>query len=212
MSARTGTFTKSILARIEKRLESLSFHKERAGLVCDLEKESLGWIGLPVSTRLRHDRIGVAPVVGVVFKPIEELTKALSKSSQFVNELTLSTPVGYLTPEGKFLQWVFDPLMPTIVDGEIDKILLAVRGYGLPFMREHSKLDMITDALEMSRFTITDLRRYRLPVAYLLAGRKNEALRIVEGELESIIGRTDSAAGDYRDFARALRERAAPNS
>jgi hypothetical protein len=201
-----ASLKKSVLARVEEGLTSLSFCKQRVGFSKEFGKDASGYVGLPVSTHLPHNRIGIAPVVGVVYSPLEKLLNKLSNSSSFVNDVTLTTEIGYLTPEARFLQWVFDPALTDIVDSEIAKIVRSIEQYGLPFMQKHTSLESIITELAATRYTVNDLRRYRLPVAYLLAGKRDEALKLVGQELEAMNGRTDPAATQYRDFAQALRK------
>jgi hypothetical protein len=78
-------------------------------------------------------------------------------------------------------------------------------------MREHTSLDRILGELEANRYTVSDLRRYRLPVAYLLAGNSEKALRTVGQELDAMEGRGDTAALQYREFAEALQKKSRLN-
>ena len=102
------------------------------------------------------------------------------------------------------MEWVFAPEID--VDSELAKVTKAIRQYGLPFMQEHVSIDTIIRDLEGKRFTVNDTRRYQLPVAYLVAGRKHEALKFIEQEVEAMKERSDPAAAQYRVFAQAVRE------
>jgi hypothetical protein len=197
-----AALVKSISRSVERELASLSFYKKQKAFLWDLAKGISGWVGFNVSTNLPHDRVGVSPIVGLTYSPIEDLVKKLCRPP-FSHGPTLSTAVGYLTPESRFLEWVFDPTLDA--DPEIAKIIRAIQEYGVPFMREHASLHSIITELEGKRFTINDTRRYRSPAAYLLAGRKEEALRFVEQELKDLEGRTDSAGAQFRDYAKALK-------
>lgn len=203
--ASNTAFVKAILMRIEEQFAKLSFSKKRGVFVRELGKDSFGYVGLNIATHLPQKRIGIAPIVGVIYRPAEELVKKLCGRFLSRYELTLTIAVGYLTPEARFLQWVFDPTMPEIVDSEITKIVRCIKEYGLPFMQEHTTLDSITAELEAKRYTFNEVRRYRLPVAYLLAGRRDEALKFIEQEMESMKESTDAASADYRGFAQAVR-------
>lgn len=201
-----ATFKNSILVIIQERLASISFYKKETGFSRELGKDTSGYVGLPVSSNLPKSRIGISPVVGITFRPIEDLLKMLSGSSLFLGGVTLTEALGYLTPEKRFLQWVFDPALPDLVAPEIAKIIRAVEEYGLPFMEEHITLNSIIAELEAKRFTVNDLRRYRLPAAYFLVGRREDALKFVEGELRELYKRTDEAATEFRHFAQAFKD------
>jgi hypothetical protein len=205
--ATNSALAKSVLREIQDNLQALSFCKKRGGgFYKELGKDTEGYVGLNLATRLPNNRIGISSIVGVSYLPIEDRIQKLCITSPFLNDATLTTAVGYLTPEKRFLQWVFDPALRDIVDSEIAKIIRSIEQYGLPFMQEHTSLDSIIEELEATRYTVNDLRRYRLPAAYLLAGKRDEALKLVGQELEAMRGRTDPAASQYRVFAQALQE------
>lgn len=56
--------------------------------------------------------------------------------------------------------------------------------------------------------TIDQNRAYRLPVAYLLRGKKKLAIQELHCELDSVGDRADTAAEDYRRFADRFENRA----
>lgn len=202
MATSKAAFAKSILTSVEERLASLSFCKKGGSFFLKLEKDTSGYVSFNVSTHLPQNRVGVSPIVGVVYSPIEDLVTKLCRPP-FADGPTISTAVGYLTPEGRFLEWVFDPTLDATP--ELVKMTRAIQEYGLPFIQEHTALHSIITDLEGKRFTINDTRRYRLPAAYLLAGRKEEALRFVEHELKDLDARTDPTTAQFRDFVNALK-------
>lgn len=212
MGGSSTAFTKSILTAIEQRLKSLSFKKQPVGFLRALEPNVSGYVGLLVSTHLPRGRIGVSAVIAVISKPVEDAIRKLSDNSPYVNELTLSTQVGYITPEANYLQWIFDPALPELTGPEIEKIIRAIGKYGLAFMHEHTTLDSIITELEAKHFTTNEVRQYRLPVIYLLAGRREKALWFVNQELEKMRTRTDAVATTYRNFAQRLKDADTPAS
>jgi hypothetical protein len=142
----------------------------------------------------------------VSYLPVEKLIEKLCTPYPFGNRATLAISVGYLTPEENYLEWIFDPTNVELTNGEIAKVGRAIEEYGLPFMQGHTDMGSIIAELESKRYTVNDLRRYRLPAAYLLAGRRDDALSFIEKELEAMRGRSDAAALAYLNFARALGE------
>jgi hypothetical protein len=205
--ATNSALAKSVLRGIQENLQALLFCKKRGeGFYRELGKDTDGYVGLNLATRLPNNSIGISPIVGVSYAPIEDRIQKLCTTSPFLNDATLTTAVGYLTPEKRFLQWVFDPALGDTMGSEIAKIARSIEQYGLPFMQEHTSLESIITELEATRYTVNDLRRYRLPVAYLLAGKRDEALKLLGQELEAMNERTDPAALQYRDFAQAVRE------
>jgi len=51
-------------------------------------------------------------------------------------------------------------------------------------------------------------RVYRLPIAYLLHGRKDQAIQELHCELDTMRGRSDVAAVEFRLFAERLETKA----
>lgn len=199
------TLAKTVLGTIQEKLEALLFRKKRGGgFTRSLGRDTEGYVGLNLAARLPKNRIGISPIVGVSYLPIEDRIEKLCIPSLCSNGATLMTAVGYLTPEKRFLQWVFDPVQDPAP--EITRIARAIEDYGLPFMTEHAKLDSFIAELEANRYTINDLRRYRLPVAYWLAGKTNDAAKFLRRELETMRERTDQAAIQNRGFAEAVIE------
>jgi hypothetical protein len=194
-------FLKRILRDVTTQLALLSFSVYRGAFITKMEKGVLGWIALNISSHLPHERVGISPMVGVRYSPIEEKLEELV-TDWIPGGATLSISVGYLSPERRFLEWVFDPEFDN--DTEISRMVSAVREYGLPFMKAHRPLSSIVDALEQNQFTNKETRRYRLPIAYQLAGRGDEARRFIDEQLEELRDRTDAAAVQYRRFAQAL--------
>src|SRR4051812_27149866 len=124
--ATNSALTKSVLRGIQENLQALSFYKKRGGgFYRELEKHTEGYVGLNLAVSLPN-RIGISPIVGVSYVPIEDRIQKLCTTSPFLNDATLTTAVGYLTPEKRFLQWVFDPSFGDVSDSEIAKIIRSV--------------------------------------------------------------------------------------
>jgi hypothetical protein len=198
------SFLRELLKTIETGLLSLRLRKERRRFVCGLGDGALGVVGLNVTTHRGDGCIGFVPIVGVRYEPIEAKLEAWSKEGRPVGT-TIQIPVGYVTPEKRFLEWLFEP-GSSDNDAEIARMVRAIRDYGLPFMKSHSTLEALTDALEASNFTNKQMRSYQLPIAYLLQGKTDEALSMISQELAGLGPRNDAAAQNYKSFAENFRE------
>jgi hypothetical protein len=199
-------FLKRTLRNVTAQLALLSFSVDRGAFVTEIEKGVLGWVALNISGHLPRGRVGISPMVGIRYSRIEERLEELV-TDWIPSGATVSTPIGYLSSEGRFLEWVFDPEFDN--DTEIFRMVSAVRQYGLPFMKAHHTLASIVNALEQNQFTNKDMRRYRLPVAYQLEGKDDEARTFIDEQLEDLRARTDAAAVQYKDFAKAFRHASA---
>jgi len=201
MRSKKAVFAKSILIEVEIRLGLLSFFKQNDALLKPLDQDASGWINFNVSTNHPSSRVGLSLFVGVLYSPIEDLVRRLCRQP-FPYGPTISVALGYLTPEARFLEWIFSPEINT--EEEIGKIILATKQYALPFMSKHTTLESIITELEAKRYTVNDLRRFRLPAAYLLANQKERSLELIKAEENGLGARTDPAALQFRDFAQAF--------
>jgi hypothetical protein len=114
--------------------------------------------------------------------------------------------VGYLTPRRDYIEWIFEQ-SPLDYVAEAEKVVQAISLQGLPFMKANSSLDTIVADLENLLFTYKESAAYRLPAAYLVAGKRELALAYVQHHQESLAGDPD-AQRRYGTFANALVEEA----
>lgn len=196
-------FLRELISKIESGLEASSFKKEKNSFVQAIGKGVVGVVNLNVTTNRGDGYIGVIPTVGVRYEPIEARVEEWSGEKRpNVVGTTILIPVGYITPEKTFMEWLFGPRVDTAT--ETARMIRVVQDYGLPFIVSHSNLAAVTQSLEGSPYTHNESRRYRLPVAYLLQGKGPVAVQMVNEEMSRIETRTDEAAQNYRKFARRL--------
>jgi hypothetical protein len=167
----------------------------------DLTDGFHGWLGLNRATKYRPLQIN--PVVGLRHEPLMRLIDELSGTKQRYVAATISSPVGYLTPEHRFLQLSVDSLAD--VDVAADELVRLVEKYGLPFARAHASTAELERALRDGTYLV--VREYaikRLPALLAVAGRHDEARTVADSYLASISSRRDPAAEHDRAFAAAL--------
>jgi len=192
-------------------LTKLGFRK-RAGEVFTLELRPgvLGWLGLNRATQHRAPgEVEINPVVGVRFQDVERLV-AECRGEKFhaYQPPTISSPLGYLMSEKKYMAWVFTP-------GDSEEVATgmanAIATYGVPFMRSVVDLVELRRRLQ-DRTGFEHQLAYRRPVAALVAGDAEQARAFLDETLAAIGARTDLAAADFRRFADSLRGRLPPQS
>jgi hypothetical protein len=93
LSADSSTF-------VETAITTLIQFTRRGGFFRELGDDTSGYVGFNISTHLPQNRVGLSPIVGVVYSPIEDLIIKLGRAP-FADGPTISTAVGYLTPEGR---------------------------------------------------------------------------------------------------------------
>jgi hypothetical protein len=184
--------------------------KKRAGYVftLDLAPNVLGWLGLNRATRHHGPgEVEINPIIGVRFQDIERLV-AECRGEKFHAYLppTVSSPLGYLMPENKYMAWMFVPGGSEEVASDMAN---AIAMHGVPFMRSALGLADVRPRLQ-DCFDPSNKLDYRRPVAALLAGDIEQAHALLENSLATLGARTDLAAEDFRRFAKSLRGRLPP--
>jgi hypothetical protein len=191
---------KDVINHIENDLKTVGFRKTKGVYVCVLSNGVCGWLGLNVATHRSDKRIGLNPVVGVRHQFIEDRLGELLGGKDLKLTPTLSTSLGYVMPEGRYLEWLFEP-PPFDYRSECKRVVQAIETYGGPFMKANATLEVILQDLEELRFASKETAVYRCPIARLMAGRLEDAVDYVKREVAIVGERVDMAAQEYRIFA-----------
>lgn len=187
---------------ISAELASLGFRLKKESLITQLSPGFTGSIGLNFSLHRTDGLIGLNPVMGIICRQIEDKLVYLTEGAEHRPLPSLTTALGYLTPEHRFLEWLFDPNAPRsdhILEAK--RIAEAIMLYGIPFFPEHSSLGALVACLEESRFSFVERADYHLPVAYRVLGEEGKAETLVKRRLSDLKNRRDIAANQYRQFA-----------
>jgi hypothetical protein len=125
-----------IISIVESKLKRLGFRKTKSIYVCPLAEDACGWLGLSTATHRSDGRVGINPVVGVRHERIEKMLEDLLRESRA--SATISIPLGYLTPDRRFLEWLFEP-PPFDCRSECERMVQTVELYGIPFMKSKNQ-------------------------------------------------------------------------
>jgi hypothetical protein len=147
--------------------------------------------------------VGINPVVGLRNERIEKMVEEFVGEKQSRLAPTISASPGYLMPEGRYVEWLFEPA-PFDYESEGKRMVKAIEIYGIPFMKSNATLDQITLNLEQLRFTSGDAAVYRIPIAYLLSGKTEPAVAHIKTQLVELGDLSDLAAQQYKAFASNL--------
>jgi hypothetical protein len=158
------------------------------------------FIGLNTATHRGDGLVGINPIIGLRDDAVENL---LTELTGYPGIVTLSMSLGYLMPEQRYIEWVFSTANPATVQQLLD----SIRTFGYVAVELLASREAVSQALKDRRMTDNQSRAYRLPIAYLLQGEKDSAIRELRCELDSISVRTDEAANHYRLFAQNLERR-----
>lgn len=155
-------------------------------------------IGFTTTTHGERHVIYLNPVVGVIYKDVDEIMVQLREGTNSSLEMytpMISLPIGYLMPDNDFKEWKFT--IDKDVNEDVDNMARAIINYGLPYLEELSNMDQVIHGLVASQYSyIGEAKDYILPVLYYLHGNSEQALKTVE---ESIKKRSkDINIDEYR--------------
>ena len=199
--------SKSLIIRIMtiiddqfKREKLYNLHNTGSIYSFQITEDAFGYVGFNIAKHRTDRRIGITPIVGVRYLPIETMISDLIDSVNAVFAPTICTPLGYVSPEQRYSEWLFEDA-PFDYKSECLKMFRAIQVSGFPFMTSHSTLDALIDDIERLRFILKENAIYKLPIAYLLADKKDAAAAYVEECVLQFENRVDNAARKYKAFA-----------
>ncbi len=188
---------------LENCFQSIGFEKRKWHIyVFSLNEHVSGWLGL--NKIIKGDFLDINPVIGVTHKQVEDIFARLAHLPRKSHPTaTLSSPLGYLTPQNRYATWRFE-------DGLSDKssatnLSEILRVYGLPFMQQHTDLQAICRTMSQSRHMPPDLIRYRLPIIYELLGQHAEAIAHLNSAINIDHDKSHPAAAHFSMFAQAFK-------
>lgn len=182
-------------------LGKLGFRRRRAGLYirpsCPLVD---GWLGLNLATRGLPSVIEVNPVVGVRHQKLEAELLELVNNAAKPPIPSVTRPLGYLMPEGRFKTWRFvagGDTAETAVD-----MALAVRDYGLTFIENYSDWGSFCMLLDEGDLLLRNQASKIRPIAHALSGDLETASQLIRAELTEVESKSDVYSRSYREFAK----------
>lgn len=203
----SSQFNRAVFQSVQARLASLGFRSREEGILAlSIAEDALGLVGLNYATSGRGPGVlEINPVIGVKNQSVDQLVAELEcRPFDLVSPFSVRTNVGYLSPQSKYLPFLFSNGGP--IDGTVDELVEAVRMYGLPFIHSNASLSSLLGTMRGGRFTIPDVVIYRIPVALYIMGSNAEADVYMEEQLVNLGPRTDEAADRFRSFTVRFRE------
>jgi len=196
------TVKKRVVEYLSAELDSSDFRLGKGNLTVQLDSEFTGHVGFNFALHRTDGLIGLNPIMNIVCRQIEDALIDLTEGAERRPVPSLTSALGYLTPEHRFLEWLFDPkASPADHVQESKRIAKGITLYGVPFLREYATLETVVTCLEQSKFSFVERANYHLPVAYRLVGEEQKAKAFVQRRLVDFNNRTDLAANQYRQFA-----------
>jgi hypothetical protein len=163
-----------------------------------------GSVALNISSRRSDGLVGISPIIGVELAYLKtELALFFGRNDR---QPSLTTMLGYLMPEKRYVEWLFDPNLDLGQRRELDNMAKAILQYGVPFIRDNANLERVIANLESLNFSFVERAMYHLPIAYRLAGLEEKARIYVISRRESLQSQTDVASQEYVAFANKFLE------
>lgn len=188
---------------VTQDLSDLGFKKrQREILTCDLNEESIGWIGL--NHGIGEGIVSINPVIGIRHQPLEKLVAEIS-GDKFHPYLppTISTPLGSFLPKNQYPLWEFAEGCDNYKTEK--DMIRKIKKCAIPFMRSHATFETMVPLLIEDRLAPSELQvMKRIPAAYYLAGQKKMANKVLKSELKEFAGENHPAAQEYRQYVKAF--------
>ncbi|MBP3042934.1 hypothetical protein KKR91_07945 [Arthrobacter jiangjiafuii] len=179
------------------------FRKSRSIHTLPLGKDWQGWLGLNSASYQGAGPVDVLPVVGVRWKPLEQVFRELNPQLPKSVSPTLSQPLSYELVKGPHngAQWrVRDA---TGEPFHLEEVLDDVVRWGIPFMESLCDPEGVVEKLRPpSHFNPNPgLPLETYPIALVLTGRQAEAVDFVREHQREAANRPDPASRDYVAYA-----------
>jgi len=144
----------------------------------------------------------IHPIVGVRYGDVEEwVARVGNKKLRPYSPPTFSEPLRYLVPIENRQDWVLNG-GPSDSSAVAD-FSWALDAHGLRFMEDMGDLRLV--AAKLGKNAANDQNAaYRWPVALLLTGQTDDALRAVRTVRSTLEGRGDDAAEELRKYLMRL--------
>jgi hypothetical protein len=196
--------------RIYAEMRAHGFRARKSGIhTRDLDEDSLCQVAARGQVSRLTGFVSIIANVGVHIRSIERLVSDLSGTPRYRDypstamvtaaEFTPYEQIGNSMP--KINWWMLGSIEE--VDHQLPLIIRAVAVDGLAWAEKHRDLDTLVAHMKSQPGNV--MFNDRLPVALLLAGRRDEALQVIDGFLVRGLYRTDEVMNDYRKFATRFR-------
>jgi hypothetical protein len=194
---------KQVLGAARNALAGAGYSKNGPGEVFTkpVGTNILGWVGL-MADPSDDGVLEISPKVGVRHEQLHRFVDRVAGRDGSIAP-TVSKVLGYLMPARTAnVVWRFDE--PALYDAQAKDMIDAISDYGAPYMRRNIALDDLIETLRHD--ALWEYSQELIPAAYALNGDSDSAKTFIDAELRSLAGRDDSAADDFRTFAKRFRE------
>jgi hypothetical protein len=201
-------FETTVLRACQRPLEDIGWKKRNIAVyILDLSPRRFGRLGFNTGGDRANLDLRINPLVGVTDLLVKKIaTDLVGLPPQDPRDVfTIFTPLGYLMPQQKYLEWKFSPEQP-IGEG-VRAMTEAIARYGIPFMRSHDDLDKIIEKMTLRQpWGWPNVLDFTRPIALALAGRREEAEQAIARKLKELSGAQYPAAEQFRTFAARFAE------
>ena len=123
--------------------------------------------------------MNVTPYVAIVHDGVEKARKFITRRALYTLNEQIQKLMG--DPEAHF-RWYYSA---ATIDAAAERLVADCLEYAPPFYERFRSLDDITRALEEMTLAPRSIMKESLAIAYCLQGRLNEAMEILEDDIEA---------------------------
>lgn len=165
---------------LKELCQDLGYKKKGYLFYKQLTSEVSSTVGFNISSGQTITHRSVAPQIGVRYETVERLLIEVVDEDWCKGfSSTISSPIGYLMPENKWIEWDFDKYCENVIHF-VENLSSAVQKYAVSYYEKFATLDMIISFLEGLKFGSAKYDLFiRLPIMYYLTGDKSKGMGFI---------------------------------
>lgn len=172
---------KELEKHLKEMCQEMGFKRNKSQFyVKQIDENAYGTLGFTLASFQQKGHIFVSCLVGVSFRPLEELFRRYEESPDN-NAIypTLSQQIGYFTPARRFIEWDYDDNINSVeLFNEIKEVIIK---YGYPVFQKYSNCDELLQAfLDCNVGASTVSIPIGRAILYYLKGQPQKALECID--------------------------------
>lgn len=210
--ATRSNFLRALLTETRAQLEAAGFtYRGRSWYERPLGSETTAIVTLASNTYRGDSAIYINPSLGIRHERLEELLAELSGHQLGkYPAATISTSLGYVSPDGKHALYSFTP--GDELSAKVKGLVRTISKDGLAWMLKYETLDSLLEGLVTFKYSPRDQARLRIPLVHYLVGDYDSARLSLQEEGDQLAANHDVYSDQYRRLAQGLSTRLGPSS
>ena len=165
---------------LKELCQDLGYKKKGYLFYKQLTSEVSSTVGFNISSGQTITHRSVAPQIGVRYETVEKLLAEIADEDWCkVFSSTISSHIGYLMPENKWIEWDFDKSCENVIPF-VENLSAAIQKYAVTYYEEFASLDKIISFSEGLKFGSANYDLFiRLPIMHYLTGDKSKGMEFI---------------------------------